>query len=186
MEKYFDFNGTSSQISISDNALLEPGTGNWTMEVWFKVDNVSGSQVILGKFDTGGGAIDVSYSVRINSSSSVYSQIGNGLGGTLNTHYSNSTGYTITTSTWYQAVYVYSNTGDTFTTYINGSSIGTVSSTIGNLLNTTSNLYIGSYNNGEFSQYFNGQIGIVRIYSSALSAADVSQNFEANRSTYSL
>ncbi len=185
-KKYFDFNGTSSQISISDNALLEPGTGNWTMEVWFKVDNVSGSQVILGKFDTGGGAIDVSYSVRINSSSSVYSQIGNGLGGTLNTHYSNSTGYTITTSTWYQAVYVYSNTGDTFTTYINGSSIGTVSSTIGNLLNTTSNLYIGSYNNGEFSQYFNGQIGIVRIYSSALSAADVSQNFEANRSTYSL
>jgi hypothetical protein len=185
-KKYFDFNGTSSQISIADNVLLEPGSGNWTMEVWFKADSVSGSQVVLGKFDPGGASIDVSYSIRINSSSSIYSQIGNGLGGTLNTHYSNSTNYTITTDTWYQAVYVYSNTGDTLTSYINGSSIGTVSCTIGNLLNSSSNLYIGSYNNGEYSQYFNGQLGIVRIYSSDLSASDVSQNFEANRSTYSL
>ena len=62
-KKYFDFNGTSSQISIADNVLLEPGSGNWTMEVWFKADSVSGSQVVLGKFDPGGASIDVSYSI---------------------------------------------------------------------------------------------------------------------------
>ena len=78
---YFDFNGTNSQISIADNPLLEPGSGNWSIEVWFKSNTLSGSQVIMGKFDNGGASIDVSYSVRI-SGSSVYSQIGNG-GGVL-------------------------------------------------------------------------------------------------------
>ncbi len=182
---YFDFNGSNSQISITDNTLLEPGTGNWTMEAWFRSDIVSGSQVVLGKFASGGEAIDVSYSIRI-SGSTLSAQIGNGLGNTLNTHYANSTGYTISINTWYHVVYVYSNTGDTLTTYINGNSIGTASCTIGNLLNTTNNLYIGSYNNGEYSQYFNGQIGIVRLYSSALSSSNVLTNFNANRSIYGL
>lgn len=182
---YFDFNGSNSQISISDNANIEPGSGNWTMEVWFRSDIISGAQVILGKFDSGGLAADVSYSIRTNGSI-LYSQIGTGLGNTLNVHYANSTNYSISINTWYHATYVYSNSGDTFTTYINGLSIGTVSCTIGNLLDTTNNLYIGSYNNGEYSQYFNGQVGIVRLYNSVLSASDVSQNFNTNKSLYGL
>ena len=70
--------------------------------------------------------------------------------------------------------------------YINGSLISSVASTIGNLLNNSANLYLGSFNGGQFSQWFNGQMGIVRIYNSALSASDVSKNFEANRSLYGI
>ena len=181
---YLTFNGSNSQVTITDNALLEPGSSNWTMEAWFKTNITSGSQVVLGKF-SGGGGNEVSYSIRIGGSN-LFCQIGNGLGSTLNTHYSNSTNYTITAGTWYQVVYVYSNSGDTLKTYINGSLVSSVASTIGNLLNNSANLYLGSFNNGEYPQYFDGQMGIVRIYNSALSDSDVSKNFEANRSLYGI
>ena len=179
---YLTFNGLSSEVTITDNSLLEPGSSNWTMEAWFKTNITSGAQVVLGKF-SGGGGNEVSYSIRI-SGSNLFCQIGNGLGSTLNTHYSNSTNYTITAGTWYQVVYVYSNSGDTLKTYINGSLVSSVASTIGNLLNNSANLYLGSFNGGQFSQWFNGQMGIVRIYNSALSDSDVSKNFEANRDIY--
>ena len=182
---HMTFDGSTSQVSITDNALLETGSGNWTMEVWFNPNNVSGSKIILGKFNNGGGADDVSYSIRMNGSS-VYSQIGNGLGSTINTHYKDSNSYTVSTGTWYQAVYVYSNSSDTLSTYINGSLLGSVSCTIGNLLNSSNNLYLGSYNGGEFSQYYNGKIGVARIYSAALTASEVKRNFEADRATYGL
>ena len=181
---YLSFNGSSSEVSIPDNSLLEPGSSNWTMEVWFKTNITSGPQVVLGKF-SGGGSNEVSYSIRI-SGSNLFCQIGNGLGSTVNVHYSNSTFYTITAGTWYQVVYVYSNSGDTLKTYINGSLISSVASTIGNLLNNSANLYLGSFNGGQFSQWFNGQMGIVRIYNSALSDSDVSKNFEANRVLYGI
>ena len=181
---YLTFNGSNSQVTITDNALLEPGSSNWTMEAWFKTNITSGSQVVLGKF-SGGGGNEVSYSIRIGGSN-LFCQIGNGLGSTLNTHYSNSTNYTITAGTWYQVVYVYSNSGDTLKTYINGSLVSSVASTIGNLLNNSANLYLGSFNNGQFSQWFNGQMGIVRIYNSALSDSDVSKNFEADRDIYEI
>ena len=29
---YFSYNGSSSQVSVADNSLLEPGSGDWTME----------------------------------------------------------------------------------------------------------------------------------------------------------
>ena len=181
---YLSFNGSNSQVTITDTALLEPGSSNWTMETWFKTNITSGSQVVLGKF-SGGGSNEVSYSIRI-SESNLFCQISNGLGSIINTHYSNSTNYTITAGIWYQVVYVYSNSGDTLKTYINGSLVSSVVSTIGNLLNNSANLYLGSFNNGQFPQWFNGQMGIVRIYNSALSDSDISKNFEANRNIYGI
>ena len=50
---YFTYNGSSSQIAIADNSLLEPGSGDWTVEVWVN-QAVSGNDVVLGKFNAGG------------------------------------------------------------------------------------------------------------------------------------
>jgi hypothetical protein len=54
--------------------------------------------------------------------------------------------------------------------------------------NTTHSISIGAFDNniGGFGQWVNGKIGIVRLYSSALSASDVSKNFEANRGIYGI
>lgn len=179
---YFTYNGSNSQISISDNSILEPGSGDWTIEVWFRITS-NQSAVILGKFDNGGGSEDVSYSIRMNAGGNLFAQIGNG----TPTGFVNSTSYQTTTNTWYQAVYIWSNVStNSFQTFINGSSIGTVSHTLSSILNSSNNLYIGSYNNGEYSQYFNGRIGIVRIYNRALSSTEVLNNFNASRSKYGL
>jgi hypothetical protein len=180
-DPYFAYNGTSSQVNIPDNALLEPGSGSWTMEAWVYLSNSSVNRVILGKFDPGGGSNDVSYSMRITSANA-YAQMGDGAGS-----YVNSTLYTLPFNTWKQIVYVWKNGATkTLETFVNGSSIGSVNHSLNSILNTPANLYIGSYNGGEFDQWMNGRIGIVRLYNAALTAGQVSQNFNANKATYGL
>jgi hypothetical protein len=181
---YFSYNGSSSQISIADSTSLEPGSGDWTMEVWVN-QSVAGNDVVLGKFDSGGTAADVSYSIR-TTSTTYYAQFGSGTGsgGTL---YQNSSNHTGTLNTWYQIVYVFTNVAaNTLETFVNGSSIGSVNHSLTSLLNTTTNLYIGSYNGGEFSQWFEGKIGITRLYNKALTSTEVLNNYNANKTTYSL
>ena len=180
-DPYFSYNGTNSQVTVADDALLEPGSGNWTMEAWVYLGNTSGSKVVLGKFDNGGGSQDVSYSIRI-SGSNLFAQLGDGTGA-----YINSTGYTMSTNTWVHVMYVY-KTGATKTleTFINGTSIGTVNHSLNSLLNSTNPLYIGSYNGGEYSQYMNGRIGITRLYNTALTSVQVLQNYNADKSKYGL
>ena len=52
--------------------------------------------------------------------------------------------------------------------------------------NSTNPLYLGSYNGGEYSQWFNGRMGIVRYYNAALTNNQISQNFNADKSIYGL
>lgn len=183
-DPYFTYNGTNSQVSISDNALLEPGAGSWTMEVWVNQTN-SGNDVVLGKFDPGGLAQDVSYSIR-TTNTTYYAQFGSGSGAGASL-YVNSTNYVGTPGTWCQLVYVFTNGATkTLETYVNGASIGSVAHNLASILNTTSNLYLGSYNNGEYAQYFDGKIGITRLYNTALTSSQVLQNYNANKGLYGL
>lgn len=181
-DPYFTYNGTTSQVNIPDNALLEPGSGSWTMEAWAYLSNTgAGTKTILGKFDPGGGSQDVAYSMRI-ATATAFAQMGDGLG-----NYVNSTSYTMSLNTWVQIVYVFKNGATkTLETYINGASIGSVNHSLSGILNTPSNLYLGSYNGGEYSQYFTGRIGITRLYNAALTSAQVLQNYNANKSIYGL
>lgn len=185
---YFSYNGANSQVSIADNALLEPGSGSWTMEVWAN-QAASGNDVVLGKFDPGGSANDVSYSIR-TTGTTYYAQLGSGTGsggGPTGTLYVNSTSYSGTVNTWYQLVYVFKNGATkTLETFVNGSSIGSVNHNLASILNTSANLYLGSYNNGEFPQWFDGKIGIVRLYNTALTSSQVLQNYNTNKATYGL
>ena len=181
---YFSYNGSSSQVSVADNSLLEPGGGDWTMEVWAN-QSASGNDVVLGKFDDGGLAADVSYSIR-TTGTTYYAQMGSG-SGSGSTLYVNSTNYTGTIGSWSQIVYVFKNGATkTLQTFVNGSSIGTVNHSLASILNTSNNLYIGSYNNGEYPQWFDGKVGITRLYSAALTSSEVLQNFNADRAKYGL
>jgi hypothetical protein len=179
-DPYFSYNGTSSQINVPDNALLEPGTGDWTMEAWVYLSSSSGSKVVLGKFDPGGGSQDVSYSIRIQGAG-IYAQLGNG------TTVVDTALYTLPLNTWTHVTYVWKNIAtNSLEAYINGVSVGSVSHSFASILNTSANLYIGSYNGGEYSQYMNGRIGITRLYNAALTSAQVLQNYNADKSKYGL
>ena len=181
---YFTYNGTSSQVRVANNSLLQPGSGDWTMEVWVN-QSVLGNDVVLGKFDNGGLSQDVSYSIR-TTNTTYYAQYGSGTGSGA-TLFANSSNYVGTLNTWYQIVYVFTNVAsNTIETFVNGVSIGTVSHSLASLLNTTNPLYIGSYNGGEFAQWFDGRIGITRLYNAALTSSQVLQNYNADKTKYGL
>ena len=181
---YFTYNGSSSQVSVADNALLEPGGGDWTIEIWVN-QTVAGNDVVLGKFNNGGLAQNVSYSIR-TTGSTYYAQIGSG-SGSGSTLFVNSTNHVGTLNTWYQLVYVFKNGATkTLQTFVNGISIGTVNHNLSSILNSTNPLYIGSYNGGEYAQWFDGKIGVTRLYNSALTSAQALENFNTDRIKYGI
>jgi hypothetical protein len=175
----FTFNGTNSQVSIPDNTALEPGTGSWTIEVWFKNAGTTGT--VIGKYNNGGNSANISYALRIAGSNAIRADFSNGTTAQITDN------YTFTANSWVQMVYVWDKTNNNIYTYSNGVLKQTKAITItGGILNASTNLFLGSYNGGEYAQYFNGQMGIVRMYKKALSATEVSTNFNTNRSTYGL
>jgi hypothetical protein len=181
---YFTFNGLSSTITSSDSALLEPTTGDFSVEVWVNYSVIAGSsRCVLSKTD-GPNSSDWGYGIRTTSSGVTYMEVGNG------TTTLNSPTYTVTTNTWYQIVGVFTNVAsNSIALYVNGVSQGTPTShSFTSIKNTTHDLSIGSFDNniGGYGQWFNGKMGIVRFYNSALSASDVSKNFEANRNLYGI
>lgn len=179
---YFTFNGTSSSVAITDNSLLEPGTGDWTMEVWLYYSTIAGStRTFMSKTNNGGLASNWSYGFRTSSAGVTYGEVGNGTTSTT------TPSFTATTGTWYQVTAVWKNVAsNSFELFVNGISQGSNSHSFASILNSTRNLYLGNYNGGEFSQWFNGRMGIVRLYNSALTSTQVLQNFNADKSKYGL
>ena len=175
----FTFNGTNSQVNISDNAALEPGTGSWTIEVWFNNSGTSGT--VLGKYNFGGNSANISYALRLRGSNLIRADFSNGSSAQVTDD------FTFNANTWVQMVYVWDKTNNNIYTYSNGVLKQTKAIAIsGGILNATTNLYLGSYNGGEYSQYFSGQMGIVRLYKKALNATEVLNNYNSNKALYGL
>lgn len=179
---YFAYNGTSSTVSIADTASLEPGTGDFSLEAWVYYSVLAGStRTFVSKTDNGGLASNWSYGLRTNSSAATYIEVGNG------TTSVTSPSYNVSTGQWYQIVGVWTNVAsNSIELYVNGASQGSNSHSFASVKNSTNPLYLGSYNGGEYSQWFNGRMGIVRYYNTALTSDQVLQNYNANRSIYGL
>jgi hypothetical protein len=180
---YFTFNGTSSQISVADNALLEPGSSDWSIEFWVNHSVIAGaSRILIAKTD-GGASADWGYGLRTVANSNTFMEVGNG-GVTSVT--SPLTGLSV--NTWYQVVGVWTNVAsNSISLYINGSLIGSNSHSFVGIKNTTSPLYIGSFGDGSvFGQWLNGRMGVVRMYNKSLTGSEILQNFNADKSKYGL
>ena len=178
---YFTYNGTNSTTFTADNSLLEPGSGDFTVEIWVNHSVISGSsRVLIAKTDSGL-ASGWGYGIRTTTNGNTYLEVGNGTTST------NSPGFILSANTWYQVVGVWTNVAsNSIELYINGVSKGSNSHTFTSVKNTTSPLYIGSFNGGQFSQWLNGRVGVVRLYNSALTSSQVLQNFNSDKSKYGL
>jgi hypothetical protein len=179
---YFSYNGISSTISVADNALLEFDTGDFTIETWVYYSAITGSsRVILGKTD-GGNAADWSYGIRTQSSGATYLEVGNGSTSTT------SPLYTLTTGQWYQIVGVWTNVAsNSIALYVNGVSRGSNSHSFASVKNSTHPLYFGSFDGGAtFGQWFDGKMGVTRMYSAALTGDQILQNYNADKGQYGL
>jgi hypothetical protein len=86
----------------------------------------------------------------------------------------------VSVNNWHHIVGTYD--GTTLSLYRNGSSAGTPGTTTGNITNSSKTLTLGVRG----GQYFDGRISNAKIYNRALSAAEVSQNFNALRGRYGI
>lgn len=177
-----NYNGTSSTLSVADNALLEPGTGDFTLEVWIYHSVIAGASRCVVSKTNGGNSGDWGYGIRTNSAGVTYMEVGNG-----STTVTTPT-YTVSTGQWYQIVGVWTNVAsNSLALYVNGASQGSNSHSFASVKDTTRPLSIGSFDGGAtFGQWVNGKIGITRLYNTALTAGQVLQNYNANRATYGL
>jgi hypothetical protein len=90
-------------------------------------------------------------------------------------------------NTWYQFVGVWRNVAsNSIAIYKNGNLVGSNSHVFGSIRNTTSPLFLGTFRGGQSPQWLNGRMGVVRMYSSALTASQVLQNFNADKAKYGL
>ena len=142
------FNG-SSYLSVADNSGLRMGSGDFTMECWANQTSLGSLLTVFGKF-TGG----------VNDGPLLF--IDNGVPTFYWGPYSGSspllTGGTVAVGAWAHLAVVRS--GNTFTMYVNGSSVASASSATSDV--STSPFTVGWYNGGG-SRYFNGYISNVRI-----------------------
>jgi hypothetical protein len=94
----------------------------------------------------------------------------------------------IIVGTWFYAAAVKS--GNTFTTYINGVSIGTNSFTTPNSANiltgNTLRVAIANNNGAPYAWYADCNVSTVRMYNRALAATEILQNFNATKGRYGL
>ncbi len=179
---YLTYNGSTSQVLRPDALALEPNTGDFSIEVWVKYDVVTGqTRTFLSKTDNGGGAADWGYGFRTSTISRLYFEVGNG--GTSTT----SPQFIVSANTWYQVVGVWTNVAsNSIALYVNGVSQGSNLHSFASVKNTSRPLYLGNYNGNEFPQQFDGDIGVVRYYNKSLSASEILQNFDADKSKYGL
>lgn len=172
-----NFVAGSSQSLSTTNTLGISG-GAISMAGWVKVDTQpSGDNVrFISHFDTASSrsATQLYYKDVAGTKSLVFNRLRMN---TANDEFSYAT--TLTTSTWYHLAFTYD--GATVTGYLNGMSIGTVSSSGDGSSSAgySAGVYIASAQNS--SNYLSGMMDEWGIWSRALSADEVSQLYNSNR-----
>jgi hypothetical protein len=163
-----DFDGTNDYALGSTSSDFLFGTGDYTMSYWFRADTFSGGPTIVDLRN--GSGIAQAYSDFIGSNkfklwmhpTVIYD------GGIT----------TLSTATWYNACVTRS--GSAGSVYINATLDGTFTN--------STNMVQGQFKiAGNVSVYFNGRVSNALVYKGkALTATEVTQNFNALRGRYGL
>lgn len=183
----YTFNGTNQYGRIPSSAGITDFTNidSYTVEVWFKPSSgqPNTTTTILEKWNLGD-IMRYPYTFRYTESTGgVYIAVYDGSNNPL----ASSNGFSV--NTWHQVVGVFNFTTDVMSIYKNGNLSATASLVGVNQVSNTSPVGIAhriSVDGLSAEFMYKGSIGIVRIYNSALSASDVSKNFEANRNLYGI
>jgi hypothetical protein len=184
----FTFNGTSSYGRIpSVNGVTNfTNSQQYTVEIWFNPANGqpnAGEAELLEKWNLNNEP-RYPYTIRFNEgASSMLVAVYDG----TNFLSISLTGFTV--NTWKQLVAVFDFVGDTLTVYRDGVSGGTTSLVgVGQVSNTSPVGIAGrvAVGTGALQVPFKGTVGIIRMYDTSLTSAQVLQNFNADKSKYGL
>ena len=169
----FSFNGSSDLIIAPENSIFNTQTPS--VEVWIKTNALNQNGFWFEK-----GQVNTQYSLFQEGTNIVWRM---NIGGI--TQLTATTASYISTSNWAQIVGTYSSGQRRL--YINGALVNSDAQT-GTIATNANGISIGAYGgfNGARGYYYNGSIGIVKIYNKELSAAEVSQNFNAIRGRFNI
>ena len=166
--------GNGSSINIPDNV---------TVNIWFKINSLTGYQGIIAKrnFSTGFTNYGINFSNDYNSFQ-VYFNTGGGNNFKLAlTTMTNN----FTTNVWYNVCAVFEKSSSNTNIYVYKNGVLLTSNTeAGNLAAVSTPLTLGS--SAASSERFNGNIADTQIYNRALTASEVLQNYNAQKSRFGL
>ena len=152
------------------------GLTNFSVETWFQptsYPNNSGC-VVADYYPS-----FVNFKIGYEGGSSMNGGIYNGTNGWNYT----SSSFTPALNTWHYAAFTWTGTNGTASLYQNGTLLGSNSLTTSG---GSSNVGIRIGRRWDAADYFLGYVSCVKIYNRALSASEISQNFNAHRGRYRL
>jgi Concanavalin A-like lectin/glucanases superfamily len=166
------FNGVQDYVLISSNSFTP--NGGATIDIWFNPNaNTADDDGLLNHSDFQYFNLILPYvitQVRLEYKSTL-----------ANNTQLFSTTNSIAAGNWYNVVGVVDSVGAKI--YINGT-LNASNTTPQNLGIVTSNVYVGAYNAAQFR--YSGKIPVVRRYNRPLSAAEITQNYNALRRRFGL
>jgi len=159
------FDGSNDYVSFPSSNVFD--TQTVTVEVVVKPAATSQNGFWFEK-----GAVNTQYSLFMEGSTIVWRQAGNSQYTSTNT---------MTANAWNHVVATY--TAGQRRTYVNN--ILRTSDTLNVALNTNQGAqFIGSYNSGGY--FYNGEIGIVKVYNKALTAEEIAKNYANYKTRFNL
>lgn len=167
---FFTFDGVNDYATASNNTALDTQTPS--VEVWVKTNATSQNGFWFEK-----GTVNTQYSLFQEGSVIQWRQRIGSI-----TNLSTTTATYMNTTSWFQIVGTY--TSGSRILYINGVQVNSDSQT-GTIATDTGGQWIGIYG-GAGGYPYNGSLSICRVYNRVLTAAEVLQNFNAQRGRYGI
>lgn len=180
---YIDFNyATSQYVSFASASSLQfLNRSAYTLEAWIYPTRNPGANNWTGIFDREDSSIGSrdGYNIYfLGSGTTTTSFTTERFVAGVNTAVGYNVDSSLSVNVWQHIVATYD--GTTLSLYYNGSSVGTPVSSTGNITNTSKTLTIAVRG----GQYFGGRIANAKIYNVGLTAAQVLQNFNAQRGIF--
>ena len=166
----FDFDGTDDFIVFPDDTNLDNQT--LTMEGWVSMDSTLNQDGFF--FEKG--SVNTQYSTFTNANNLIFRTQN------LSTvDLAISMLSYVSADTWFHVACTYGSGSKRI--YINGTQVASSSGLTGTIPVNTGGLYLGAYGPGT-SYQMNGNIAVSRVYNKALTAAEVLQNYNAQKSRF--
>ena len=187
-----------SSVNMSDSTFMNTTNTNWSLEVWCRIDGKntdssgSGGAVFANSWQ--GGSVQAGenfvlglYGVSSTSTAGGFHSLVRTGGGTTYVNIGPASGPNY--GNWSQVVWVADSANSDVEVYVNGASLGApnpISVPAGTPQTGSYPLYIGNRIGASSYRSWNGIFRICRMYKTALTAANVLNNFDANKATFGL
>jgi len=173
----FTFNGTNNEVTTTTQ-FTNPQT--FSIGAWFKTSTAGGKKIIgFESNQTGTGSASFDRAIYINTDGTLYFYLYAPIGGSKTA----TSPLTYADNNWHYVLATYGGEADTMRLYVDGVSVATQSAV--SAQNYNGWWRIAGYRGGG-DGYFTGNISNAHVYNRGISAAEVSQNFNALRGRFGI